>query len=380
MTLLNQHHNLTKLGGAAGTLQDTFQGAVRSKLRLVRMLALVATVVGLCAGASPVWAFDVSPHQVGDSLSTAQAQAVLARYEARPRQPWREPSEARIPPGPEGDQIRDGIDLLRNTSRRVGKLAPDETLRMNWNSLNCVNCHQAGPSGLPGSKPFALALVNAVNDYPKFDIKSGKVISLTQRTLGMFGAAPVPMSPDKPEFLAIMAYLRWLALDTVPDAAMVGSGLLPMKAIQRAADPARGKVLFASKCQACHGADAMGQKQANFEQGGGYLFPPLAGPDTYDNAGHMFAVPLLARYIRASMPLGASHDKPQLTPEQALDIAAFINDDATPRGHNPNRMKLYPDAALRPQGFAIPERFADQTPQAYRRAKFGPFKNINEHY
>src|SRR3954469_9278824 len=132
----------------------------------MRRLLLLA---GLALG--PAQASDMAAPRVGDSLPTAAAQAQLARYEARPRQAWREPDEARIPAGPEGAQIREGIDLLRNTSRRVGKLAPDAAKRMNWNSLNCVNCHQAGPSGLPGSKMYALPLVNAVNDYPKFDIK-----------------------------------------------------------------------------------------------------------------------------------------------------------------------------------------------------------------
>jgi cytochrome c len=342
------------------------------------LVSMAMTLAGFALGSAN--AFDTAPYRVGDTLDTAAAQALLARYEVRPKQPWREPDEARIPDGPEGAQIREGIDLLRNTSRRVGKLAPDATKRMNWNSLNCVNCHQAGPSGLPGSKMFALPLVNAVNDYPKFDIKSGKVISLEQRALGMFGAGAVPIKVDTPEFQAIMAYLRWLARDTVPGAAMVGSGLMPITPIARAADPKHGKALFDAKCQACHGADAAGQRQPDFELGGGYLFPPLAGNDTYDNAGHMFAVPLLARYIVASMPFGATHDKPQLTPAEALDIAAYVNDDSTPRGQNPNRLKLYPDAALRPQGYAIPEHYAGQPPEAYQRAKFGPFRNVNEHY
>lgn len=342
-----------------------------------QLAPLLAAGLWLVASAH---AADVSPHSVGDSLDTSAAQALLARHASRPKQPWREPNEANIPAGPEGDQIREGIDLLRNTSRRVGKLAPDPAKRMNWNSLNCVNCHQAGPSGLPGTKPYTLPLVNAVNDYPKFDTKSGKVISLEQRTMGMFGAAPVPIKADAPEFQAILAYLRWLARETQPGAAMEGAGLLPMPVVARAADPVRGQRLYGQKCQACHGVDAQGQKHADFAAGGGYLFPPLAGDDTYDNAGHMFAVPLLARYIWASMPFGASYDKPQLTPEEALDIAAYVNDDAMPRRQNPNRVKLYPNPALRPQGFAIPEHFVGQPEAAYLRAKRGSFVNINEHY
>ena len=343
------------------------------------MRSFLISLLALVCSSGVAQAFDVTPFKVGDTLATADAQTMLQHYATRPVQAWREPSPADIPAGPEGDLIREGMDLMLHTSQRVGNRAADAGKRLNWNSLNCVNCHQAGASGLPGTKQFALALVNAVNDYPRFDTKSGKIISLEQRALGMFGSAPVKMTVDRPEFQAIMAYLRWLSAGARPERAMMGVGLLPMKAVARAADPAKGRTLFARHCASCHGADAQGQKQPGFESGAGYIFPPLAGSDTYDNAGHMFAVPLLARYIHASMPFGTQASKPRLTPAQALDIAAFINDDAMPRGQNPNRARLYPDAALRPQGFAIPENFPDQV-QAYQKAKFGPFHNVNENY
>lgn len=339
--------------------------------------AALALVLASAAGAAA--AFDIAPHRVGDSLDTAAAKALLERYDARPQQPWREPDPAQIPAGPEGERIRLGIELMRNTSRLVGNLAPDAARRMNWNSLNCVNCHQAGASGLPGTKRYVLPLVNAVNDYPKFDIKSGKVISLEQRTLGMFGAGNVPIKIETPEFQAIVAYLRWLAKDTQPGQAMAGTGLMRIDAPTRAADPARGKALYEAKCQACHGLNGVGTPNADFGAGGGYAFPPLAGYDTYDNAGHMFLVPLLARFVMASMPLGASYDKPQLSATEALDIAAFINADETARRLNPNRARLYPDAALRPRSFAIPEHFEGRTDD-YRKAKVGPFPDVNERY
>jgi thiosulfate dehydrogenase len=57
------------------------------------------SLVLLLALSSHSWAFDVSPHQVGDSLNTEQASALLGKYEKRARQPWREPDAARMPQG-----------------------------------------------------------------------------------------------------------------------------------------------------------------------------------------------------------------------------------------------------------------------------------------
>ena len=340
-------------------------------IRALALCALVACVPG-------AHAFDVSPHKAGDSLNTEQARELVSRYKARPVQPWREPKESDIPAGAEGQAIREGLALLRNTSQRVGKLASDPAKRMTWNSLNCVNCHQAGASGLPGTKPFALPLVNAVNDYPKYDIKSGKIVSLEQRVIGMFGPGAVPVKGSG-ELKSILAYLGWLARGTAPGSAMERTGLQPMPAVARAADPAMGAKLYAAQCSSCHGANAMGLKKPDFDKGGGYLFPPIAGDDSYGNAGHMFAVPLLAPYIRGPKPLGTDPDKPALTPAQALDIAAYLNDDAMPRPKSANRQGLYPDRAFRPQGFAIPEDFPGRHAD-YLRAKNGPFRNVNEEY
>lgn len=338
---------------------------------------LVTSCAAIMSMSFMAMAFDVSPHEVGDSLSTEEAKELMASYKARPVQPWQESEEDDIPSGPQGDQIRYGLNILRDTSMLVGKNAPDPSKRMAWSNLNCVNCHQAGDSGLPGTRPYAIPLVNAVNDYPKFDIKSGKIISLEQRVIGMFGAGEVKITPDTPELKGIMAYLTWLARDTRPGEAMEFTGFLPMEADGLAGDPQRGKALYAEKCLVCHGEGAAGVENANFDAGGGYEFPPIAG-EAYGNGGHMFAVPLLARYIRAVMPLGVSYENPELSPQEALDIAAYINDDLIPRPQTANRNSLYPDPEFRPGGFALPENYSST--EEYLRAKNGPFENVNEEY
>lgn len=304
-------------------------------------------------------------------IDSTDAVRLLSDYQARPVQPWRLPDPAAIPQGAEGQRIRAGMALLQQTARLAGPLAADPSKRFSRNNLNCVNCHQAGPSGLPGSKPYGLPLVNAINDYPKLDPKSMRMITLGQRVAGMFGKGEVALTEQTPELQAILAYLRWLGSETEPGKAMTGSGLMDVALPERSADPERGRGLYAALCAQCHGPRGEGMPAADFALGGGYLFPPLAGDDTYDDGGHMYMVPLLTRFIHANMPLGSSAEAPQLKVGEAYDIAAYINSEL-PRRHAPGRIGAYPDPAFRPAGFAIPEHFPGD-PEGYRRARFGPF-------
>ena len=307
----------------------------------------------------------------GSMPDSKQAAALFQSFASRPVQPWTVPQMETIPQGAEGELIRYGMKLMQQTTQLAGPLAEDHSKRYSRNNLSCTNCHEAGPSGLPGSKPYALPLVNAVNEYPKLDPKSMKVISLEQRIAGMFGKGEVELTAEKPEMQAIVAYLRWLGGQSKPGIAVTGTGLLPINMPDRAADPKQGQGLFAAHCTQCHGVKGEGMPAPDFAKGGGYLFPPIAGDDTYDDSGHMYMVPLLTRFIYANMPFGSSASAPQLKIDEAYDIAAYINSEL-PRRHNPQRMGLYPNPTFRPAGFAIPEHFPDD-PEGYRRARFGPF-------
>lgn len=341
----------------------------KSEPDMLRILCRVGSgvilgTVGLLQGLSPVLAGE-------PALTTAQATALVEQYRARPVQPWQIPDSKALDQHPQAALIRQGMALLQQTTRLAGPRVADPSQRLARNNLNCVNCHEAGPSGLPGSKPYALPLVNAVNDYPKFDPKSMQVISLEQRIAGMFGKGEVALTPDHPYMQAIVAYLRWLGSEAQPGKRMLGAGLAPLTLPARAANPQQGAQLFAAQCAQCHGASGQGMPAADFATGGGYVFPPIAGDDSYDDGGHMYMVPLLTRFIHANMPLGSRADAPLLSVEQAYDIAAYVNSELA-RRHAPQRVGAYPDPALRPAGFAIPEHFSN-APEGYRRARFGPF-------
>ncbi|MHA6860799.1 c-type cytochrome [Ralstonia pseudosolanacearum] len=339
----------------------------------LRSILLLAA--GLCAGtagAQPPAAPDIPAPRAGEAVDTARAIQLREREAAQPVRPWAEPDPAAIPTGKAGDAIRYGQALLTRTSSLIGPNAPDPARRFAGNNLNCVHCHAVGPSGLPGTKPYSLPLVNVVNEYPKLDIKSMKVISLETRIAGMVGKGPAGGIPaDGPEMQAILAYLKWLGRAGRPDTRMAQTGLDEVAMPNRAADAGRGERLYREQCVACHQPDGTGIKAPDFAGGAGYAFPPIAGNDSYDDGGHMAMVPLLARFLAANMPYGSTRQSPRLTVDEAYDIAAYVTNNL-PRKHNPGRVKSYPAEALRPGGFVIPEQFPGDD-AAYQRARLGPF-------
>jgi thiosulfate dehydrogenase len=89
-----------------------------------------------------------------------------------------------------------------------------------------------------------------------------------------------------------------------------------------------------------------------------------------DGAG-MHRVLTAARFIKARMPNG----KPDLSDDQAFDVAAFIN--TQPRPVMANLDRDYPDRTTKPIDNPYGP-FADPFPIAQH--KFGPFKPIEAFY
>ena len=138
----------------------------------------------------------------------------------------------------------------------------------------------------------------------------------------------------------------------------------------RAADIQAGQVVFEERCAVCHGIDGLGL-QATLDIKDGYLFPPLWGPDSYNNGAGMNRVLTAALFIKARMPLG----QPDLTDDQAFDVSAYINSKDRPQMANLERD--YPDRTTKPVDSPYPP-YADPFP--VEQHKFGPFGPIREFY
>jgi thiosulfate dehydrogenase len=85
--------------------------------------------------------------------------------------------------------------------------------------------------------------------------------------------------------------------------------------------PVAARRFFSQICAACHGADGLGQRART---GAGYQFPPLWGPDSYNNGAGMSRLLTAAAYAMHNMPIGTAFNAPVLTDEQAYDVADYI--------------------------------------------------------
>ena len=227
---------------------------------------------------------------------------------------------SQIPNDKFGDEVKYGRELMINTAMYIG---PEGKVGKHLgNKMNCSNCHQDG-----GTKPFSFNLMLSHDNYPQYRAREAKVLTLAERVNNCIerphNGKPLPL--DSREMVAFLSYLKWINGFVPKDENFMGAKNLAIDLPSRAASSDRGSYLFVLYCQTCHGANGEGQMKADNSS---YAYPPLWGDNAYQPGSSMHRVIKLAQWLRANMPYGkATWDKPFLTDEEALDIAAFVNDD-----------------------------------------------------
>jgi thiosulfate dehydrogenase len=129
----------------------------------------------------------------------------------------------------------------------------------------------------------------------------------------------------------IVAYLAFLSRGVPVGAEMEGSGLPPIQSTH--GDLARGSTTFNSTCARCHGSTGQGTSVA----------PPLWGPRSYNTGAGMASILVAASFIHAAMPFDQAQ---HLTPQQAIDVATYIN--TRPRPDFPGRNHDWPKGGKPP--------------------------------
>lgn len=266
---------------------------------------------------------------------------------------------------PEDDtMVRYGRELIERTSYFLG---PKGVVAQITNGMNCQNCHLDG-----GTVPWGNNYGAVASTYPQFRARSGGLETIPKRVNDCLKRSlnGSEIDSNSKEMKAIIAYMKWLGNDVPKKHKPKGSGIMDIPLLDRAADPEKGKIVFANKCQRCHGAEGQGQRN---EDGYGYKYPPLWGPNSYNSAAGLFRISRFAGYVKNNMPFGeVDYHSPQLTTEEAWDVAAFVNSQLRP---SKIFKEDWPDISKKPFDHPFGP-YADGFSE--EQHKYGPFKPINE--
>jgi thiosulfate dehydrogenase len=278
---------------------------------------------------------------------------------------WTPPQIRAVGDDPFGKLVKYGYALMVDTANQIGPAVTDPAMRYSGNNLTCQNCHLKA-----GTQPYAMPLTGVWGQFPQYRGREGEIGTLEERINGCMersmNGRVLPV--DGVEMKAFLAYLKWLSTGIPAGVRLTGAGAMAIKEPDRAADPARGAVVYADTCAMCHGADGRGQRAAT---GAGYQFPPVAGPDSYNNGAGMSRVLAAAAFVRHNMPLGTTFDAPVLSESDAYDVAAYI--DSLDRPAKVDLEKDYPNKMQKPVD-APYGPYVDGFPA--EQHKYGPFGAI----
>ena len=256
---------------------------------------------------------------------------------------WTVPEIGALPDNASSRRIRRGRDVITATYAQIGPEVSDPPRRFAGNNLACSNCHLNA-----GTKKFGIPLFGLFGEFPLYSPRKGAEISIEDRlnacmTRSMNGRA---LPVGAPEMQAMVAYIKFLSTGVAPGQQLPGLGVGKMPELDRAADPVRGRSLYGNTCVACHGINGEGIRRSLPSTDLGYMMPPLWGADTFNDGAGMARLITAANFIHFNMPHGADYLNPQLSPEDAWDIAAYVI--SQPRPHKADLDKDFPDLLEKP--------------------------------
>jgi thiosulfate dehydrogenase len=276
---------------------------------------------------------------------------------------WQAPDWTMVDQEPNAEDIKYGKELIANTSTYLG---PNGKVKKISNGMNCQNCHLNAGTAPLGNNYSAVA-----STYPKVRARSGQMESVEKRINDCFERSlnGKALADNSKEMVAIVSYMQWLGKEVPKGESPKGSGIYEVPFLDRAADPVKGKSVYARQCQSCHMEDGQGMPKPDQS---GHIYPPLWGDNSYNDGAGLYRMSRFAGYVKTNMPLGATFERPLLTDEEAWDVAAYINSLPRPKK---DLTKDWPDIAKKPLDHPFGP-FSDEFTE--EQHKFGPFKPIKE--
>lgn len=340
----------------------------------IKLITLLVALLGLAVALVGVVGFVLFLSYSGVQLPSLQADSNSEQVQSLPEVPavtalvdpagmWSSPDWATVEAEANAEDIKYGKELIANTAAYLG---PNGKVKAISNGMNCQNCHlQAGTAPL-GNNYSAVAAT-----YPKVRARSGQSEDIEKRINDCFERSlnGKALERDSKEMVAMVAYMNWLGKDVPKGESPKGSGIYEVPLLDRAADPAKGKLVYDTQCASCHQADGQGMPK---QDGSGYIYPPLWGKNSYNHGAGLYRLSRFAGYVKANMPLGATFENPMLSDEEAWDVAAYVNSLERP---GKDLSKDWPDISKKPMDHPFgpyTDGFSEE------QHKFGPFKPIKE--
>ncbi len=348
--------------------QKYFAGIIS---KLVTLVAILCVALGTCIFWLVNGAPDFLKTEAVNTENDRDAQEKVAEFnklkaaEAKAKEEklsmWSAPDISTLPQDEKSEQIKYGRELIANTAHYLG---PKGSVAQLSNGMNCQNCHLDA-----GTKIFGNNYGSVASTYPKFRERSGSLENIYKRVndcveRSLNGKA---LDTNGKEMQAIKAYIQWLGKDVPKKEKAKGSGITELAYLKRPANAENGKTIYMQKCKTCHMEDGAGKMNAD---GISYQYPPLWGEHSYNIGAGLYRLGRFAGYVKANMPQGANYDTPQLTDEEAWDVAAFVNSQPRPAK---DLSKDWPNISDKPVDHPFgpyADNFSEQ------QHKYGPFEPI----
>lgn len=228
------------------------------------------------------------------------------------------------PEGEIGEMVKLGEAIIKNTNTHP--LTKD----LVHNKLKCVNCHLAGSDMHPGSALSMGTFMGIAARFPLYNKREKVVITLQDRIDNCFmrsmdGTRPII---DSEASIAMLTYVTWLStgkpIDINPETTKAPNFSADIKKFTELQKKAthenykNGKMIFETKCAACHGMKGEGIA----------TFPALWGKGadgkclSYNTGAGMSKLDKSAAWIQQNMPLAQGGT---LSDQESADVALYIN-------------------------------------------------------
>jgi thiosulfate dehydrogenase len=290
------------------------------------------------------------------SASTEPVKTDLTNY-------WLAPDINTITDAKQKLLVEYGKELIVHTSKYLGPLG---SVMQISNGMNCQNCHLQAGTVIWGNNYGSVASL-----YPKFRARSGAIENVYKRVNDCFERSLNGKAIDTAgkEMQAIAAYINFLGTNVEKGKKAEGSGFKELAWLDRAADPEKGMAVYTARCQSCHQPNGEGSFTADKAE---YTYPALWGNNSFNDGAGLYRISNFAKYVKYNMPLGTTFQSPQLSDEEAWDVAAFVITQKRPHINTP---KDWPDISKKP----VDHPFGPYTDTyTEKQHKYGPFKSIVE--